>query len=64
MTEKVLANGTVKDCCKDAANMDPLPEESRGDLQVKRCRVCGCRHRRLTLDPMRLGVQVKPLGAA
>lgn len=64
MSEKVFANGTVKPCCLDAANLDPLPEESRGDLTVKKCRVCGCRHRRLTLDPMKMGMRMKPLGAA
>lgn len=60
--EKTIANGTVKACCLDESNLEPMPDESRGDLKVRRCRVCGCRHRRLTLDPMRMGVRVEPLG--
>lgn len=53
--ERTFANGAVKDCCLDAANLELLADESRGDLAVKRCRVCGCRHRRMVCDPGAIG---------
>ena len=39
-----------KDCCKDVANLEPEPSQ-HPDLAVVRCRVCGCRHFALTVDP-------------
>lgn len=62
MTEKTFANGAVKPCCLDPLNLDVLADESNADigLTVKRCRVCGCRHRRLHLEPGMLGVRMTP----
>ena len=58
--EKTFTNGEVKDCCKDAANLEFLVDESRNGLTVKRCRVCGCRHRRLVAEPGVFGMTFKP----
>jgi hypothetical protein len=60
--ERTFTNGAVKDCCKDAANLELLADESRNGLSVKRCRVCGCRHRRLVCEPGMFGLTVKPVG--
>lgn len=57
--EHTLASGAVKDCCLDAANLELIEAESVNGMTVKRCRVCGCRHRRLKADPMTFGVTVK-----
>jgi hypothetical protein len=62
--EKTLVAGGVKACCKVAENLDLLPEESGDGLVVKRCRVCGCRHRRLTLEPGVFGIKGLPIGKA
>ncbi len=61
--ERTFTNGTVKDCCKDQGNLGLIAEESdksRG-LTVRKCRVCGCRHRRLELEPGFFGLTVKGL---
>lgn len=58
--EKTFTNGTVKECCKDAANLGLLAEESRDGLTVKQCRVCGCRHRKLVAEPGMFGLTFKP----
>jgi hypothetical protein len=57
--EKTFTNGTVKDCCKDEANLEILADESRNGLTVKRCRVCGCRHRKLVVEPGMIGMKFK-----
>lgn len=55
--EKTFVNGAVKDCCVEAANLELLAEESNAatGLTVRRCRVCGCRHRRLVCEPGMVG---------
>jgi hypothetical protein len=58
--EKTFAVGQVKDCCKLQDNLELVAEESRNGLTVKRCRVCGCRHRRLVLEPGVLGMTFRP----
>lgn len=58
--EKVFTNGTVKDCCKLQENLELVAEESKNGLTVKRCKVCGCRHRRLLLEPGMLGLRMTP----
>lgn len=55
--EKTFVNGAIKDCCRVAANLEPVPEESKSGLDVKKCLVCGCRHRRLVLEPGMLGLK-------
>ena len=64
MTERTFANGAVKDCCNDAANLDLIEEESdksRG-LTVRKCRICGCRHRRLFCEPGMFGLTFQRIG--
>jgi hypothetical protein len=51
-----LANPHVKDCCKVEENLE-LQHVSH-DLLVKCCRVCGCRHFALTVDPLELKLKV------
>ena len=55
---RVFANGQVKPCCRDAANLELVPEESNAEtgLTTRKCRVCGCRHRRLRLDPIKMKI--------
>lgn len=60
--ERTFANGTVKDCCKLQDNLELVAEESRNGLTVKRCRVCGCRHRRLVVEPGMIGLTMNPVG--
>jgi Zn ribbon nucleic-acid-binding protein len=60
LMEKTFVVGTVKDCCKDAANLGLLADESRNGLTVKRCRACGCRHRRLVAEPGVFGMTFRP----
>lgn len=55
--ERTFANGAVKPCCQDAGNLEVLADESREGLTVRRCRVCGCRHRRMVCDPGAFGVR-------
>lgn len=55
--EKTFVSGAIKDCCKIAENMDLMAEESRDGLTVKRCRICGCRHRRLVAEPGMIGMK-------
>lgn len=47
---------TVKDCCTKDENLQPVPSD-RPDLEIKKCRVCGCRHFLATLDPGRMGLK-------
>jgi len=58
--ERTFIAGTVKDCCKLPENLELVAEESRNGLTVKRCKVCGCRHRRLVCEPGMFGLTFKP----
>lgn len=55
--EKTFITGVVKDCCKDAENLELLPDEGKEGLTVKRCKICGCRHRRMVAEPGMLGLK-------
>ena len=58
--EKTLTNGQVNECCKDAENLKPAPEESnRPELTVKKCQVCGRRHFRLKAEPGVFGLVMR-----
>jgi len=48
----------VKDCCKQPENL--VPHQDRPELLVNVCKVCGCRHFELTLEPGVLGVVGAP----
>ena len=43
-----------KDCCKDPENLELTQVNT--DLLVNVCKVCGCRHFELTVDPGKLGM--------
>ena len=45
-----------KPCCRDAANRERERDPASGEVfQV--CRVCGCRHFGVVIEPMRIGVR-------
>jgi hypothetical protein len=46
----------MKQCCADAAN---LRVETYKDTTIAQCRVCGCRHIKVTCDPGRIGLRLK-----
>lgn len=50
----------MKSCCQIQENREPL--EVRKDLLVETCKVCGCRHFRLKVEPGVIGVRLNPLG--
>lgn len=39
-----------KECCQKTENLELQPSE-RKDLVVYKCKVCGCRHFELSVDP-------------
>lgn len=45
MTEKPNA------CCNVAANLENKTDDDRPELAVMVCRLCGCRHFELAVDP-------------
>lgn len=48
-----------KDCCKQLENL--VPHQERPDLMINICKVCGCRHFELTVDPGKLGLSGKTI---
>lgn len=60
--EKTITNGVVKACCQDLGNLKTLDEECRNGLTVKQCQVCGCRHRRLMVEPGVIGMRLQHMG--
>ena len=52
----------MKECCKNPANL--VRKQERPDLVVDTCKVCGCRHFRLSAEPGLLGLVGKPIGKA
>jgi hypothetical protein len=52
---------TRKDCCKIPENLESQPTE-RQDFSVMKCRVCGCRHFELTVDPIVLKLKGHQIG--
>lgn len=49
-----------KRCCRGPTNRRPL-QTGRHDLKLERCRVCGAKHWELTVDPGRMGVEIKAM---
>ncbi len=55
--------GERKECCKQEENLLPYDEPNAPpDCEVKKCKVCGCRHFEATMDPGRLGVEGAQMG--
>jgi hypothetical protein len=50
-------NEHVKACCQNEANLVAQPQ-TRPDLVVRICDVCGRRHFEATVDPGRLGLRL------
>jgi len=48
-----------KECCKQPENL--VPKQERPDLFINVCKVCGCRHFELTVDPGKLGLRGQSL---
>ena len=46
----------MKPCCEDAENRELVEAESREDVTVTRCKVCGCRHYEVEADFGSIGV--------
>jgi hypothetical protein len=44
-----------KECCKLIENLE-LQQNDKPDLTIQKCKVCGCRHFEVTLDPGSLGL--------
>ena len=40
----------IKECCKKPENLGP-PQVSAPHETMRRCKVCNCRHFRLTVEP-------------
>lgn len=53
----------IKECCQDPANLEEQ-ESGKPDLTLRVCRMCGCRHFELTVDPGKFGVTGVTLGGA
>jgi len=47
---------TRKDCCKQPENLEPS-DTGTPELSLLICRVCGCRHFELTLEPGVVGLE-------
>jgi hypothetical protein len=44
-----------KPCCEKEENLES--KQDRPDLVIKTCKVCGCRHFELSVDPIRMGIK-------
>lgn len=50
----------MRDCCKQTQNREE-PVKLSEDLAVQICRECGAKHFEMTADPVKMGVEVKPI---
>lgn len=55
---KPISIGIIKPCCAKPENLR-LESQTVG-FEVRRCRICGCRHRKVVFDPGRIGVERPP----
>ncbi len=51
----------MKDCCKQSENLE-MQLSDKPDLVIQKCKVCGCRHFELQVDPGRLGLSGAMMG--
>jgi hypothetical protein len=65
----------MNECCKEESNLVLIPKEDfqgeisktarapgfivRGDVTIRGCRVCGCRHFEFVVDPGRLAMELR-----
>jgi hypothetical protein len=57
----------AKACCQDNDNLEVVERRAvqgsaPADLVVRKCKVCGCRHFELTIDPGKLGLTMSGVG--
>jgi len=53
----IQTSGTKKPCCALAANLVELPKDpAKPEMAISRCITCGCRHFKLTLDTIYVGL--------
>lgn len=48
------------DCCNIESNIEQIEDNKEKKLKVERCKVCGCRHFKLTLEPGHMGMVMTP----
>jgi hypothetical protein len=53
---RITVGPPAKSCCQAVENRD-IRDSERPGLALEVCRVCGCRHFELSLDPGVLGLQ-------
>jgi hypothetical protein len=46
-----------KECCRDEENLGEV-EQVDDSTTLRRCKVCGCRHFDMTVDPGEIGVRM------
>ncbi|KKK71069.1 hypothetical protein LCGC14_2917660 [marine sediment metagenome] len=51
----------IKECCKKPENLGP-PQASAPHETMRRCKVCNCRHFRLTVEPGMYVAKLSQLG--
>jgi hypothetical protein len=51
-----MSDDSVKDCCKQEENLEIQPSD-KPELIIRKCRICGCRHFELGLDPGIIGLK-------
>lgn len=45
----------IKECCQNLDNLYEVPDD-RPKVKINKCRVCGCRHIEVVVEPGELGV--------
>lgn len=53
-----MVNPQIKSCCQKAENL--VRTRLRPDLVVDVCKVCGCRHFGLKVEPGKMGIRLMP----
>lgn len=52
----MLEGDRRKECCQKEENLELQPKD-KADLIIWKCKICGCRHFELTIDPGRIGLK-------
>jgi len=47
-----------KECCQKVESLELQPSD-KPDLEIRKCKICGCRHLELSVDPGKLGLTWK-----
>ena len=54
--------GDIKECCKKPENLGPSEPTGAPQETMRRCKVCNCRHFRLTVEPGLYVAKLSQLG--